>query len=59
MKKIFSFITLTLIMLVLTACNNQASGPTKTLEELGYNPNGLPIVTETVYNYFSKKCIST
>ncbi|WP_162150786.1 hypothetical protein [Acholeplasma equifetale] len=56
MKKIFSFITLTLIVLVLTACNNQASGPTKTLEELGYNPNGLPIVTETVeYTIISPK----
>ncbi|MDY0210652.1 MAG: hypothetical protein RBQ91_04510 [Acholeplasma sp.] len=56
MKKWFSFITLALLAIGLTACNNKPSGPTKSLEELGYNVNGLPIVTEEVeYSIISPK----
>ena len=56
MKKILSSITILLLATVLVACNNTASGPSKSLDELGYNVNGLPIVTQTVeYSIISPK----
>lgn len=48
MKKIL-LLGLTLITtLLLIACGGGEQGPTKTLEELGYDPTGLPIVQEEV-----------
>ena len=56
MKKWFSFITVALLATGLAACSSTPSGPTKTLDELGYNVNGLPIVTEEVeYTIISPK----
>ena len=56
MKKGLLLIALILIGLGVTACTSKPSGPTKTLEELGYNVNGLPIVQETVeYTIISPK----
>lgn len=56
MKKGLLLISLILIGLGVTACTSKPSGPTKTLEELGYNVNGLPIVQETVeYTIISPK----
>ena len=56
MKK---WLGLTLILLLtfgVTACGKKNSGPNKTLAELGYNPNGLPIVSEVVeYSIISPK----
>lgn len=56
MKKWFGLLTIALVSLALVACGQKPSGPTKTLDELGYNPNGLPIVQEVVeYTIISPK----
>ncbi len=56
MKKWFGLFTMALFSLALVACGQKPSGPTKTLDELGYNPNGLPIVQEVVeYTIISPK----
>lgn len=56
MKKIYLLGTFIIFSIILIACGPSNSGPTKTLEELGYNPNGLPIVQEEVeYTIISPK----
>ncbi|MDX9807026.1 MAG: hypothetical protein RBS87_00520, partial [Acholeplasma sp.] len=56
MKKWFGLLTIALVSLALVACGQKPSGPKKTLDELGYNPNGLPIVQEVVeYTIISPK----
>jgi len=48
MKKRLLVITTFLFAIILVACGGGTKTPTKSLEELGYNPNGLPIVEEQV-----------
>lgn len=48
MKKRILFITTILLTLTLVACGGNNKAPEKSLEELGYNPEGLPIVQEQV-----------
>ncbi|VEU81289.1 type 2 periplasmic-binding domain-containing protein [Haploplasma axanthum] len=47
MKKYLIIVATALISLTLVSCGGK-KGPAKSLEELGYNPNGLPIVKEQV-----------
>ena len=56
MKKWFGITLILLLVFGVTACGKKDSGPVKTLEALGYNPNGLPIVSEVVeYSIISPK----
>lgn len=48
MKKRLLFTLTLLLTFTLVACGGGKKGPSKSLDELGYNPNGLPIVEEQV-----------
>jgi putative aldouronate transport system substrate-binding protein len=56
MKKLYIITGVVLLALLLLGCGKKDSGPTTSLEDLGYDPNGLPIVEQEVsYRIVSPK----
>ncbi len=56
MKKMNGLMLLSGFSLILVACGDPSTTPSETLEDLGYNPNGLPIVEKIVeYDIISPK----
>lgn len=56
MKKMNGLILLSSLSLILVACGDSSNTTSESLEDLGYNPNGLPIVEKMVeYDIISPK----
>lgn len=56
MRKMHGLVILSGLSLILVACGDPSTTPSETLEDLGYNPNGLPIVEKIVeYDIISPK----